>query len=40
MDGMEMNAEKTKVTKISRQTFSVKLMIDQNNWRMRNFYNT
>jgi hypothetical protein len=27
--GMEMNVEKTKVTRISRQTFPVKIMIDQ-----------
>jgi hypothetical protein len=27
--GMEMNVEKTKVTRISRQPFPVQLMIDQ-----------
>jgi hypothetical protein len=27
--GMEMNVEKTKVIRISRQTFPVKIMIDQ-----------
>jgi hypothetical protein len=29
--GMEMNVEKTKVMRISRQLFPVKIMIDQNN---------
>ena len=29
--GMEMNVEKTKVIRISRQSFPVKIMIDQNN---------
>ena len=28
--GMEMNVEKTKVMRISRQPFPVKIMIDQN----------
>jgi hypothetical protein len=29
--GMEMNEEKTKVMRLSRQQFPVKIMIDQNN---------
>jgi len=29
--GMEMNVEKTKLMRISRQPFPVKIMIDQNN---------
>jgi hypothetical protein len=29
--GMEMNVEKTKVMRISRQPFPVKIMVDQNN---------
>jgi hypothetical protein len=29
--GLEMNVEKTKVMRISRQPFPVKIMIDQNN---------
>jgi hypothetical protein len=29
--GMEMNVEKTKVMRISRQPLPVKIMIDQNN---------
>jgi len=33
--GMEMNVE-TKVMRISRQPLPVKIIIDQNNWRMRN----
>jgi hypothetical protein len=37
--GMEMNVEKTKVMRISRQTLPVKLFIDQNNWRMWNLLN-
>jgi len=37
--GMEMNVEKTKVMRISRQIFPVKIIIDQNNWRMRNISN-
>jgi hypothetical protein len=32
--GMEMNVEKTKVMRISRQPFPVKIIIDKNNWRM------
>jgi hypothetical protein len=37
--GMEMNVEKTKVMRISRQPSPVKLgMIDHNNWRMWNFF--
>jgi len=32
--GMEMNVEKTKVMRISRQPSPVTIMIDQNNWRM------
>jgi hypothetical protein len=43
MDGgcyeMEMNVEKTKVMRISRQPFLVKIMIDKNNWRMWNVLN-
>jgi hypothetical protein len=31
---MEINVEKTKVMRISRQPFPVKRMIDQNNWRI------
>jgi hypothetical protein len=37
--GMEMSVEKTKVMRISRQIFPVKIIIDQNNWRMRNISN-
>ena len=37
--GMEMNVEKTKVMRISRQSFPVTIMIDQNNWRMWNVLN-
>ena len=37
--GMEINVEKTKVMRISRQPFPVKIMIDQNNWRMWNLLN-
>ena len=37
--GMEMNVEKTKVLRISRQTSPVTIMIDQNNWRMWNVLN-
>jgi hypothetical protein len=33
--GMEMNVE-TKVIRISRQPYPIKIMIDQNNWRMWN----
>jgi len=33
---MEMNVEKTKVMGISRQPFPVKIVVDQNNWRMWN----
>jgi hypothetical protein len=32
--GMEMNVKKTKVMKISRESSTVKIMIDQNNKRM------
>ena len=32
--GMEMNVEKTKVMRISRQPFAVTVTIDQINWRM------
>jgi hypothetical protein len=35
---MEMNIEK-KVMRISRQPSPVKLMIDQNNWRIWNLIN-
>jgi retron-type reverse transcriptase len=34
--GMEMNVEKTKVMRMSMQPFPVKIMIDQNNYRMWN----
>jgi hypothetical protein len=34
-----MNVEKTKVMRISRQPFPVKLKLDQNNWRMWNILN-
>jgi hypothetical protein len=34
--GMEMNVEKTKVMRISRQPSLVQVMIDQNNQRMWN----
>ena len=37
--GMEMNVEKTKVMRISRQPTPVTIMIDQNNWRMWNVLN-
>ena len=30
--GMEMNVEETKVMRISRQTFPLQIMTDQNNW--------
>jgi len=32
--GMEMNVEKTKAMRISRQPSPVTIMIDQNNWKM------
>jgi len=38
--GMEMNVEKAKVMRISRQPFSVKIIIDQKNWRMWNLLNS
>jgi hypothetical protein len=34
--GMEMNVEKTKVMKISRQPSPMEIMIDQKKWRMWN----
>jgi hypothetical protein len=37
--GMEMNVEKTKVMRISRQPFPVKLTIDQKHWKLRNLLN-
>jgi len=37
--GMEMNVEKTKVMRISRQSSPVKIMIDQSNKRMWNLLN-
>jgi hypothetical protein len=37
--GMEMSVEKTKVMRISRQPLPVKIIIDQNNWRMWNLLN-
>jgi len=33
---MEINAEKTKVMRISRKPSPVKIMLDQNNWRIWN----
>jgi hypothetical protein len=38
--GMEINVEKIKVMRISRQPFPVKIIIDQSNWRMWNLLNT
>jgi hypothetical protein len=32
--GMEMNVEKTKVMRISKQLSRTQIMIDKNNWRM------
>ena len=37
--GMEMNVKKNKVMRISRQSLPVKIIIDQNNWRMWNLLN-
>ena len=37
--GMEMNVEKTKVMRISRQPVPVKIIIAQKNWRMWNLLN-
>jgi hypothetical protein len=37
--GMEMNVEKTKVMRISRQPSPVTIMKDKNNWRMWNILN-
>jgi hypothetical protein len=37
--GMEMNVEKTKVMRISRQPFAVKIMIDQKQLEMWNLLN-
>jgi len=37
--GMEMNVEKTKVMRISRQPFPVKIIIAQKNWRMWDLLN-
>jgi hypothetical protein len=37
--GMEVNVEKTKVIRISRQPFPGKIMLNQNNWRMWNLLN-
>jgi hypothetical protein len=39
LNGMEMNVEKTKVMRISRRPFPVKIMIDQKNQRMWNLLN-
>ena len=36
---MEMNVEKTKAMRISRQPSLVTIMIDQNNWKMWNVLN-
>jgi len=38
-NGMEMNVEKTKVRRISRQPSPVTIMIERNNWRMWNVLN-
>jgi len=38
-DDMEINVEKTKVRRISRQPSPVTIMIDQSNWRMWNDLN-
>jgi hypothetical protein len=32
--GMEINVETTKVMRISRQPFPIKITMDQKNWRM------
>ena len=37
--GLEMNVEKTKVVRISRQPSPVTIMIHQNKWRMWNVLN-
>jgi len=37
--GMEMNVEKSKVMRISRQPSPVTIMIDQKNWRIWNVLN-
>ena len=37
--GMEMNVDKTEVMRISRQPFPVKIIIEQNNWRVWNLLN-
>ena len=37
--GMEMNVEKTKVVRISRQSSPGTIMIDRNIWRMWNVLN-
>ena len=37
--GMEMNVEKTKVMRISRQPSPLTITIDQKNWRMGNVLN-
>jgi len=39
LNGMEMNVEKTKVMRISRRPFPVKIMIDQKTQRMWNLLN-
>jgi len=36
---MEMNVEKIKVMRISRQPSQVTIMVDQKNWRMWNVLN-
>ena len=36
---MEINVEKNKVMRISRQTSPVTIVVDQNNWRMWNVLN-
>jgi hypothetical protein len=37
--GREINVDKTKVMRISRQSFPVKLTMDQKDWRMLNLLN-
>jgi hypothetical protein len=37
--GMEMNVEKTKIIRFSRQSFPVKIMMEQINYRMWNLLN-
>ena len=37
--GMELNMEKEKLMRISRQPLPVKIVVDKNNWRMWNLLN-